>query len=489
MTVDSHTSQAGAATARSTAGPHVVIIGAGFGGLAAARALLGEPVDVTLLDANNFHTFQPLLYQVATAGLDAENVAYAIRGSVRGRRRRPANVRVRMARVATVDLDARQVELLDGDVLDYDSLVVATGAVSHDFGIPGVAEHTLPLKHLEDALALRVHVLTRFEEAAADASIATDGGLDVVVCGGGPTGVEMAGGLRELYTKVLAKDFPQLPVAAARITLVEMADRLLTPFTEQSSARARRTLTRRGVDVRLGTGVRAVDKELVHLTDGTTIAAGTIVWATGVRAEGLAATLGTPTTRGGRLVVEADLSIPGHPEVFAIGDIAASPGRDGARAAAGRPAGDPGRQARRPPDRRPAARSPDPAVPLPRQGADGDDRPPRRRHRAGQRVAPQRPDRLARLARTAPRLPDGVPQPGGRVRRLGVELPHVRPQQPHPARGRAAPASRRNRRCDRPPGPPDWGDARHALTATPSRSLVPQEPVLCLLHPPSVPAS
>ena len=192
--------------------PHVVIIGAGFGGLAAARALLGEPVDVTLLDANNFHTFQPLLYQVATAGLDAENVAYAIRGSVRGRRRRPANVRVRMARVAAVDLDARHVALLDGDVLDYDSLVVATGAVSHDFGIPGVAEHTLPLKHLEDALALRVHVLTRFEEAAADASIATDGGLDVVVCGGGPTGVEMAGGLRELYTKVLAKDFPQLPV-------------------------------------------------------------------------------------------------------------------------------------------------------------------------------------------------------------------------------------------------------------------------------------
>jgi NADH dehydrogenase len=140
----------------------------------------------------------------------------------------------------------------------------------------------------------------------------------------------MAGGLRELYTKVLAKDFPQLPVAAARITLVEMADRLLTPFTEQSSARARRTLTRRGVEVCLGTSVRSVDKERVHLTDGTTIAAGTIVWATGVRAEGLAATLGTPTTRGGRLVVEADLSVPGHPEVFAIGDIAASPGRDGA---------------------------------------------------------------------------------------------------------------------------------------------------------------
>jgi NADH dehydrogenase len=309
--------------------PHVVIIGAGFGGLATARGLLGAAVDVTLLDANNFHTFQPLLYQVATAGLDAESVAYAVRGSVRGRRRRPSNVRVRMARVAAVDAAAREVSLADGERIGYDVLVVATGAVSHDFGIPGVVEHTLPLKHLEDALALRVHVLTRFEEAATDPSLVASGALDVVVCGGGPTGVEMAGGLRELYTMVLAKDFPQLPVAAARITVVEMADRLLTPFDPRSSARAARTLTRRGVAVRLGTGVRSVDEELVHLTDGSSIAAGTVVWATGVRAEGLAAALGTPTTRGGRLVVEDDLSVPGHPEVFAIGDIAASPDHDG----------------------------------------------------------------------------------------------------------------------------------------------------------------
>ena len=215
--------------------------------------------------------------------------------------------------------------------MGYDVLVVATGAVSHDFGIPGVVEHTLPLKHLEDALALRVHVLTRFEEAAADPSVATDGGLDVVICGGGPTGVEMAGGLRELYTKVLAKDFPNLPVAAARITLVEMADRLLTPFTERSSARALRTLTKRGVR-RAAADRCAVASPRRSCTSPTArpSPAGTIVWATGVRAEGLAATLGTPTTRGGRLVVEPDLSVPGHPEVFAIGDIAASPDDDGA---------------------------------------------------------------------------------------------------------------------------------------------------------------
>ena len=316
----------------------MVVIGAGFGGLAAARGLLGEDVDVTVLDANNFHTFQPLLYQVATAGLDAENVAYAIRGSVRGRRGRRSNVRVRMARVAGVDADARKVELVGGEAVGYDVLVLASGAVSHDFGIPGVAEHTVPLKHLEDALALRVHVLTRFEEAAADPSIVAEHMLDVVVCGGGPTGVEMAGGLRELYTMVLAKDFPQLPVRDARITLVEMADRLLTPFSPKSSERARRTLTKRGVAVRLNVGVKAVEKERVHLTDGTTLTAGTIVWATGVTAEGLAATVGTATTRGGRLVVEPDVTLPGHPEVFAIGDIAASPGPDGALPQVAQPA-------------------------------------------------------------------------------------------------------------------------------------------------------
>jgi NADH dehydrogenase len=308
----------------------VVVIGAGFGGLAAARGLLGAPVDVTLVDVNNFHTFQPLLYQVATAGLDAENVAYAIRGSVRGRRGHPTNVVVRMARVTAVAVDRRRVELADGDALDYDALVLASGAVSHDFGVPGVEEHTIPLKHLEDALALRVHVLTRFEEAAGDPSLVAKGALDIVVCGGGPTGVEVAGGLRELFTMVLAKDFPRLPVREARIVLVEMADRLLTPFHPRLSERARRTLVKRGVEVRLGTSVASIEHELVHLADGTTIAAGTVVWATGVRAEGLAATIGTPTTRGGRLVVEPDLTIPGHPEVFAIGDIAASPGPDGA---------------------------------------------------------------------------------------------------------------------------------------------------------------
>ena len=307
----------------------MVVVGAGFGGLAVARRLLGRAVDVTLIDANNFHTFQPLLYQVATAGLDSENVAHAIRGIVRPGRRRAGNVDVRMARVTGIDVVSRTVSLDDGDRLDYDVLVVAAGAVSHHFDVPGVVEHAFPLKQLDDALALRAHVLDRFERAAADPLAMLPGALDVVVCGGGPTGVEMAGGLRELYTRVLAKDFPQLPVDAARIVLVEMADRLLAPFTPKSAARARRTLERRGVEVLLGAGVAAVDAGEVHLVDGTVIPAHTTVWATGVTADPLAATLGTPTGRGGRLVVEPDLSVPGLPEVFAVGDIAASPDRGG----------------------------------------------------------------------------------------------------------------------------------------------------------------
>ncbi len=157
-----------------------------------------------------------------------------------------------------------------------------------------------------------------------------DGGIDIVVCGGGPTGVEMAGGLRELYTKVLAHDFPALPVADARIVLVEMADRLLTPFTPQSSRRALRTLQRRGVEVRLGVGVSKVEVDRVHLSDGSVIHAHTTIWATGVTADPLAHTVGSPTGRGGRLVVEPDLSLPGHPHVFAVGDVALTPGPDGA---------------------------------------------------------------------------------------------------------------------------------------------------------------
>ena len=298
----------------------VVVIGAGFGGLATARALGDAPVDVTIIEANNFHTFQPLLYQVATAGLDSGNVAYAVRGIFRRQR----NVDVKMARVTGIDLAARTVAIDTGDPVGYDTLVIAAGAVSTSFGVPGVDEYAYPLKQLDDAIAVRRRIIDQFERAAADPSLVDDGALNVVVCGGGPTGVEMAGGLMELFDKVLQHDFPDLPVRWARVVLVEAADRLLSPFSEQSSSRALGTLTRRRVEVRLGVGVQEVGPTRVTLADGTVIPAHTVIWAAGVAASPLAAMVGTETTRGGRLVVEHDLSLPGHPEVFAIGDIAAA---------------------------------------------------------------------------------------------------------------------------------------------------------------------
>jgi len=308
------------------AGRHrVVIVGAGFGGLATARALRDAPVDVVLVEANNFHTFQPLLYQVATAGLDADDIAHPVRGIVR----RQANVRVRMARAVGADLDARLLHLDRGGPLPYDTLVVATGAVTETFGVPGVTEHAFPLKSIADALELRSHVIERFEAAAVEPALVDDGGLDVVVCGGGPTGVEMAGALTELHTKVLARDFPDVDVARARVVLVEAADRLLTPLHHRSSERARRALARRGVDLRFGVGVARVEPTRVTLADGTVLRAHTTVWAAGVRADPLAAALGLPTGRGGRVEVEPDLTVRGRPEVFAIGDVAAAPSRRG----------------------------------------------------------------------------------------------------------------------------------------------------------------
>jgi len=306
----------------------VVVVGGGFGGLAAARGLQHAPVDVTVIDANNYHTFQPLLYQVATAGLDADDVGYAIRGVFRGQR----NAEVRMGRVTAVDLDRRTLTIDRSGVADtigYDSLVLAAGAVSTSFGVPGVEEHAIALKTLDDAMALRISILERFEQAASDPALIVDGGLNVVVCGGGPTGVELAGATMELYAKVLAKDFPRLDVRAARVVLVEAAPRLLGGFSEQSGERARRTLSRRGVEVRLGDGVSEITARGVHLVDGTVIPAGTIAWTAGVRADPLAELLGVELTRAGRIVVGDDLSVPGHPEVFAIGDIAASPARSG----------------------------------------------------------------------------------------------------------------------------------------------------------------
>ena len=294
----------------------VVVIGAGFGGLAAVKALRDAPVDVTLVDENNFHTFQPLLYQVATAGLDADDVAFPARGIFHHQR----NVNFRMDRVTGIDLDGRTVHLPDGD-LPYDHLVIAAGAVSAHYGVPGVAEHAFGLKSLADAVELRSHVLRTFERAATDPDLIDDGLLTVVISGGGPTGVELAGGLAELFGKVFVKDYPNLDLRRARIVLVEAADRLLGTFAPRSSSRAYRSLTKRGVEVILGVGVDKVEADAVHLSNGSRIPTLTLVWTAGVEATPLTRSLGAPLGRGGRIVVNPDLSLPDHPEVFAVGDI------------------------------------------------------------------------------------------------------------------------------------------------------------------------
>jgi NADH dehydrogenase len=299
--------------------PRVVIVGAGFGGVSTAKGLAKMPVEVTLVDRQNYHGFWPLLYQVATAGLAPDDIAYNVRGIFRDQ----GNASVRLATVTGIDLDARMVQLDTGASLPYDYLVLATGSVNNDYGVPGVAEHAYPLKSLTDALALRNHLLGIFEAAQNDARLLDTGALTTVVAGGGPTGVEVSGALVELFA-VLDGDFKGLDVGRARVVLVEMADHLLPGFAEPSQAEALRTLEARRVDVRLETAIAEVRADGVVLSDGSFVATQTLVWAAGVRANPLVDGLGLPQSRGGRLVVEDDLSVPGRPEVFAIGDVAAA---------------------------------------------------------------------------------------------------------------------------------------------------------------------
>ena len=316
--------------------PHVVVIGAGFGGLAAARALASaarrHPLAVTVIDRRNHHTFQPLLYQVATSGLQPQDVGHPLRPIFGLRRlsRRPTAVDVRLGEVAAVDRGAREVVLADGARLAYDHLVVAAGAATNDFGIPGVAEHGFALKSISEALALRDHLLRRFEEAASHPARVGDGTLTFVIAGGGPTGVELAGAIAELVHEVLRRDHPHLDLGRVRIVLVEAADRLLGAFHDRSSNYALAALRRRGVEVRLGAAVTRAAADHVALDDGTIIPARTLIWVAGVAAAPLATALGAATTRGGRVVVTPTLELPDDPHVHVIGDIAAATDGDGA---------------------------------------------------------------------------------------------------------------------------------------------------------------
>ena len=300
--------------------PRVVVVGGGFAGLAAVKTLskIRPPVRTTLLEQHNYHLFQPLLYQLATGVVQPADIAHPVRGIIRRYRR----ASVRMATVTGVDFDAREVLTQEGRSFPYDYLVLAAGATTNTFGIPGVEEHSFPLKTMPDALQLRAHLLRQFELADNDPSEIDRGAMTVVVVGGGPTGVEMAGALHELFKHVLVHDFPDLDINQARVVLLEAMDHLLAPFHPSSRQHALDILQKRGVEVRLGSAMERATPDEVVLKDGSVIPTRTLIWGAGVRAHPLADVLGLEQTRGGRILVGEDLAVPGRPEVFVVGDLA-----------------------------------------------------------------------------------------------------------------------------------------------------------------------
>jgi NADH:ubiquinone reductase (H+-translocating) len=297
--------------------PHVVIVGGGFGGLAAARALKKAPVRITLLDRRNHHLFQPLLYQVATAALNPSDIAVPIRQILR----RQSNATVLMAQAVSVDVPNKKLMLADGE-LAYDLLVLATGATHSYFGHDDWAPYAAGLKTIEDALEMRRRVLVAYEHAEREADPERRREwLTFVIVGAGPTGVELAGALAEISRHALARDFRSIDPRSARILLLEGGPRVLPPFPPELSEKAREQLARLGVEVRTGGQVTAIDARGVSI-GADRIAARTVLWAAGVAASPLARSLGAPLDRAGRVQVTPELTVPGHNEIFVIGDLA-----------------------------------------------------------------------------------------------------------------------------------------------------------------------
>ena len=299
--------------------PRVIIIGAGFGGLYAAQTLKGKAVDVLLVDRQNYHTFTPLLYQVATCGLEAEEIAYPVRGIFRS----GSNIAFMLGEVLGIDHRAKVVDVrTNGTVRHeaYDYLIMAGGSVTNYFNNPQIAENSFELKTLDDAVRLRNHILRLFERAAWSNDEPYRGAVTtLVVVGGGPTGLETAGALFELYEHVLSKEYANL---APRIVLVEALDRLLTPFHEPQQKSAYRQLESLGVEVIIGNGVAEVTPDDVRLNDGTVIPTHTLVWSAGVKAAPLAQMLGVELARMGRVPVTPALEVEGRDGIYVIGDMA-----------------------------------------------------------------------------------------------------------------------------------------------------------------------
>ncbi len=297
---------------------HVVVVGAGFGGLETVRALAGAPVRITMVDRRNHHLFQPLLYQVATASLAPSEIAWPIRHLLRKRR----EVTTVLASVEAVDKAARLVRLDDGSMLAYDTLVLATGARHAYFGHDDWEPSAPGLKTLEDATTIRGRILIAFERAEQEPEETKRAALmTFVIVGAGPTGVELAGTIAELARATLPADFRNIDTGKARIVLIEAGPRVLPAFRPDLSDYAQRSLERLGVEVELGQAVTECTAEGV-VYGGKTLAAATVIWAAGVQASPAAQWLDAPADRAGRLKVEPDLTVPGHPEIFAIGDSA-----------------------------------------------------------------------------------------------------------------------------------------------------------------------
>jgi len=299
--------------------PRVLVLGGGFAGIGAAHKLKKSDADVVVVDKHDYHTFQPLLYQVATGLLEQPAVGHPIRDLFH----KQDNVRIHQDEVTAIDLDARRVEFAELEALGYDYLVLGLGAEVNFFGVEGAAEHAFPLYTLTDAVRLKNHVLKTWEEADRKPALVEDGALNVVVVGGGPTGVETAGAMAELYNGVFKKDYPDVPEGAATITLVEAGPEIFPMFKPDIREYTVGALEKRGVEVQTGDVVESISPTRVKLKSGDELEAHTLVWGAGLQGNELVRSLGLELGRGNRIGVDEELRIPSHPEAYAVGDVAA----------------------------------------------------------------------------------------------------------------------------------------------------------------------
>ena len=303
----------------SGGGSRVLILGGGFAGVGAAQQLGRSDAEIVLVDKHDYHTFQPLLYQFATGVLKMTGVGHSLRDLVRDQ----DNAAVHQASVTAVDLGGREVRFAEMAPLGFDYLVLGLGAEVNFFGADGAAEHAFPMYTLPDAMRLKDHVLACWEAADKDPSLIDDGALNVVVVGGGPTGVESAGALAELYRAVFARDYPNIPQEKARVVLVEAGPKVFAMFKPDIRAYTEKALVERTVEVMTGEVVASVSPTRVMLKSGVVLQAHTLVWGAGLQGNRLVQSLGLDLERGNRIAVGPDLTIPGHAEVYALGDIAA----------------------------------------------------------------------------------------------------------------------------------------------------------------------